>query len=195
MPPHSSGRPALPLVILEFIGGAWDGMNLSNHSPDPTEAGLAVYAWQATQRGRVGRCVTLPSQYAVRHGGCEYKVVAHHTAHGEALVRLEVCAGDCRQRSPLDGKVIVLRFSGGCLDGRSLRSDSSDLAEALLTTAYFGLTRQGSPSESLQILPAVWRQLQRKFSHAGTVAQYRVVERRDDGQTITVELEYRSGSG
>jgi hypothetical protein len=29
-------------LFLEFIRGAWDGMNLCNDSPDPADVGLAL---------------------------------------------------------------------------------------------------------------------------------------------------------
>jgi hypothetical protein len=165
-------------------------MNLSNHSPDPIEAGLAVYVMQVTNRGQTGQCVEMPSQYAIRGGGCLYEVTCHETAHGESLVRLEVCEGDCGQAPAADGKAVVLHFSGGHLHGRSLRSDSRDLVEAILATAYFGLTRQGSKSERVVVLPAAWRQLQSNGPEIDRAAEYRVVDRHEDERTISVQLAY-----
>jgi hypothetical protein len=132
----------------------------------------------------------MPSQYAFRSGGCLYEVTSHETAHGESLVRLEVCQSDRGQSPATDGKAVVLHFSGGHLHGRSLRSDSHDLVEAILATAYFGLTRQGSKSESVLVLPAAWRQLQSNPPEIDTAAEYRVVDRSEDERTINVQLAY-----
>ena len=44
-------------IIFEFIGGSWDGMNLSNASADPIEASLAVHTFRLTRSGRRGAVV------------------------------------------------------------------------------------------------------------------------------------------
>jgi hypothetical protein len=170
-------------------------MNLSSHSADPIEVGLALYVMQITQRGQAGQRVEMPSQYAIHNGGCTYEVASHNTQRGESLVRLEVCAVEGGRQAGMDGKAIVLQFAGGHLHGQCLRSDSRNLVEALLTAAYYGLTKQGAKSESIQVLPAAWRWRPSKFSEGGAVVEYRVVARCEDERTITVDLEYRQPRG
>jgi len=165
-------------------------MNLSNHSLDPIEAHLAAYVMRTTKRGQVGQCVAMPSQYAVRSGGCVYEVTANHAVLGESLVRLEVREVGGDEDRPTDRRTIVLQFLGGCLDGRTLRSDSANLDEAILTMAYYGLTDRGRVSQSLQLFPAVWRRIQSKCDGICDVAEYRVVCRSEEEQSVTVRLEH-----
>ncbi len=70
-------------ILLEFIDGSWDGMNLCNDSPDRIEPILAVRQYLLSNCGREGAAVVLPSDYAVRaHSvdGCRYLATALSTA-------------------------------------------------------------------------------------------------------------------
>ena len=51
-------------IILEFIGGSWDGKNLSNDSMDAREIRLAVHNYLESDAGAIGKTVILPLDYA-----------------------------------------------------------------------------------------------------------------------------------
>ena len=78
---------SMRLAILEFIGGAWDGMNLCDGSPDPVEVGLARHVLRMTGNGETGSHVAMPSEYATRSGGCRYVVTHHVEVEEQSLVR------------------------------------------------------------------------------------------------------------
>lgn len=181
-------------VILEFIGGAWDGMNLCNRSADPVEAGLVHHVAKMTGNCKSGQIVALPQEYAVRCGGCVYRIAAHVRIGDESLVRLECCDEACVEAQPGLRKTLILQFSGGALDGRTLRSDSADLHEALLAAAYVCLSVEKEEAQTVQILPAAWRRLTGAASAFGGVAEYRVTGRIHDQSSITVALEHQPDS-
>lgn len=182
-------------VILEFIGGAWDGMNLSDGSADPVEAGLARHVAKMTSNCKSGQSVTLPQAYAARGGGCVYRITAHARIGDESLVRLECCDEPCGAVQPEPAKTLVLQFSGGALDGRTLRSDSADLHEALLAAACTCLSAVDGEAESVQILPAVLRRLDAAGQVCGEAAQYRVTARTHGQATITITLAHHARQG
>jgi len=178
------------LTILEFIGGAWDGMNLCTDSPDTVEVGLAVHVLKATGGGRQGMAVRMPLEYARARGGCHYRVADRTEAGSQFLVRLECCGdGDAEGLAP-HSKSIALQFVGGCLDGCTLQSDVSALEEALLATALYCLTDRGAISNDLQVMPALCRWFQCKLPCARRSVKYRVVKRVEDEQSITVFFEH-----
>jgi hypothetical protein len=60
----------MKFTIIEFIGGAWDGMNLCDGSPDPIEAALACHVLKATDDGTKGsHAISAPSRRGSRHNG------------------------------------------------------------------------------------------------------------------------------
>jgi hypothetical protein len=185
-------------VILEFIGGAWDGMNLCNDSPDPIEIELAVRTYFATDDGEIGETVIMPAGYALRRGssaGCKYVVEDRTVVGDEVLIRLAACDEPVTADSALPAVRIVLQFEGGYLNGRSLDSQSADVHEALLALAYYHITNQGSVGEAFNGIPVTWRP-----SGIGTDApqgvfrkdhEYRVVQRIEECHQIVVRFEYR----
>lgn len=182
-------------VILEFIGGAWDGMNLCNCSADSAEAGLARHVAKMTGNCKSGQTVTMPREYATRCGGCVYRITAHVRIGDESLVRLECCDETGGALQSGIAKALVLQFSGGVLDGHTLRSDSADLHEALLAAAYLCLSTSDGETQTVEILPAVWRQFTGLAGAIDATAIYRVKARIQDQASITVALEYQPGSG
>jgi hypothetical protein len=188
MPQSSPGPPTLPLVILEFIGGAWDGMNLSTRSSDPLEAELAAYVLKTTGGGAMGGAVIMPHQYAIRNtGGCSYVVSVHTQVENDCLVRLECRGEDRREIFAAEKRTIVLRFDRGCQDGRIVRSDSADVREALLAVACYHLTGQGrSACEILRVPPMFCRRCQPRTHCKG----YRPAERIESDRVVTVTLEF-----
>ena len=181
-------------MILEFSGGAWDGMNLCNCSDDPIEAGLARHVAKMTGNCKSGHIVALPHEYAVRCGGSVYRITAHALIGDESLVRLECCDEACVDGQPGPPRTLVLQFSGGALDGRTLRSDSADIHEALLATACLCLSAADEEAQTVKILPAAWRRLAGAASDFSGVAEYRVTARIHDQSSITVALVHQPGS-
>jgi hypothetical protein len=188
-------------ILLEFIGGPWDGMNLCNDSPDRNEASLAVQCYLRSNNGRKGTLLVLPADYAVRPHDCDqctYRI-AHRTDLGnEVLVRLEVCdpeTGDERVRDsgPLAPQ-IIFRFEGGCLHGMTLDSRSPDLHEALLAAAYYTITDGGTIGNSIDGTLVTWsrllpKKLTKDLSESNvSVGTYRVIGRTADRTAITVTL-------
>lgn len=177
-------------IIFEFIGGAWDGMSLSNRSADSTEAALATYAARMTVEGRVGRTIVMPREYAVSDGECIYIVVHRIEVNDESLVRLE-CGPEADRDDVLHAaKTVILQFRGGCLDGRTLRSDSTDSHLALVALAYYSLTERGTVGTMLEITPCLCNRITQQDDMRES-AMYQVTQRLEDADTLTVALEYR----
>ena len=190
-------------ILLEFIGGSWDGMNLCNDSPDRIEASLAARQYLLSNCGSEGAAIVLPSDYAVRsHGSdeCRYRVTNRTEIGDEVLVRFEVCdhhADDDRGSSittQSPAKQVVFRFDGGCLHGMTLDSRSPDLHEALLASAYYAVTHGGMLGSPLHGTLAAWQHLVpkklagRTFLQFSPIGMYRVVERCENDTTITIRL-------
>jgi hypothetical protein len=175
-------------IILEFIGGAWDGMNLCTCSPDLVEAELARYVLKMTGNGIAGNTVNMPRDYAVGNtGGCSYVVTAHAEVENDSLVRLECRGDDHPEIQAVEQRTIILRFDGGCQEGRILRSDSADVREALLTVACYHITDQGhSISEVLQVPPVFCQRCQPRTECRG----YRAAKRTEDEGFVTVTLKF-----
>jgi hypothetical protein len=171
-------------IILEFIGGAWDGMNLCTLSPDPVEAELARYVLKMTGKGTAGKAVDMPRDYAVGNaGGCSYVVTNRIEIGNDSLVRLE--CEDRVETQAAESRTIILRFDGGCQDGRILRSDAANVHEALLAVACYCITDQGhSISEVLQVPPVFCQRCQPRTECEG----YRAVKRTEDEGSVTVTL-------
>ena len=195
----TTGATRMRRILLEFIGGAWDGMNLCNDSPDPIEAGLALHTYCQARNGRVGQTVVMPADYALRPagpGGCKY-VVAHRTVFGEeVLLRLEVCWNEKAEGCACAAKRVVLQFEGGDWHGRSLDSGSPDTHEALLAAAYYCLTDQGKVGRSCDGRP-IARWFRQRAADPGRSdfaedCRYHVVQRAEDDQRIVVKFEYRT---
>ena len=190
-------------ILLEFIGGPWDGMNLCNDSPDALEVELATSHFLLSNHGDEGATIMLRSDYAVRpHGAdhCRY-VVARRTEIGdEVLVRFEACDHEsaCEQDLPgllcLIPKQIILQFDGGCLNGMTLDSQSNDLREALLAVAYYSITNHGAIGSSLDEILTVPTPLlpKRLFAvrstQSASTGTYRIMDRCEGDSTITVRL-------
>jgi len=87
-------------IILEFVGGSWDGKNLSNDRADPFEARLAVRKYLATENGEIGRTVVMLTERAGEYFcladdcvGCgrqTYRVTNRLEVGDEVLVRFEL---------------------------------------------------------------------------------------------------------
>ena len=167
-----------------------DGINLSTLSPDPAEASLAALVLKTMRCGEKGQAAMLPRMYAVRSGCCRYVVTDHVCVGGESLVRLESMEGDCAEAPDGPFKTVLLQFVGGCLDGRTLRSDAADVHEAIITSSYYCLTDQGAKSSILRVLPCLCGQLQDGPCRATGFVEYRVVNREETDTLITVILEY-----
>jgi len=190
-------------VILEFIGGAWDGMNLCNTSPDPLENRLAVQAYLATDNGAKGMDVVMPLDYAVNKAGCSgrHYVVTNRTQYAEdVLVRLEhLAASRTQTRKPSSNgssasTQILLQFEGGWLDGLVLDSHSPCPNEALLSVACYCLTEHGTVGEKLQGIPPAWNLAARpdwkpKESDFRQNQPYRVKQRVEQPDQILVRFE------
>lgn len=86
-------------IILEFIGGSWDGRNLSNDTLDAREMELAVSVYLATRNGTPGRDSVLPKDYATALLGLDssetdvFRVTDSIEIDHEVLVRLEYVGG------------------------------------------------------------------------------------------------------
>ena len=176
----------MKFTIIEFIGGAWDGMNLCNCSPDSNEAALACHVLMATDDGATGKGVVMPQKYAIRSGGCNYVAIDRTDVENESLVRLECQDEDYPEVVAGENRTIILYFQGGCLDGRTLRSDADDMLEALLASAHYCLTNRGAISRTLQVPIALCQRCQPK-SQCG---QYRVVRRGETERSIEITCQY-----
>jgi hypothetical protein len=185
-------------VLWEFIGGAWDAMNLDSDSLDPAESGLASLTYARTQEATLGRTVVMPSNYAKRDigsTGCKY-VVTHRMELGdEVLVRLEYCPSDPAESCVCMMKRIVLEFHGGHLDGRTLDSQSDDTDEALLAVAYYCITSQGTVGETLHAVPVASRLTEFKAIRTHRDGEYGVTYRREQQTQVLVRLAHQRGGG
>lgn len=181
-------------LILEFIGGCWDGMNLASPSPDPVEARLARVCFAETEDGTIGRLAVVSPEYATRMGteeGNKYVVVHRMNIGGEVLVRLELCCEDQTADCPCHVKRIVLEFEGGHLHGLRLDSGSPDLNEALLASSCYCLTDQGEPGKGLGHFPMLPHLCREGNVRPCTGDQYRVVGREEEEDRVAVLLRYR----
>jgi hypothetical protein len=185
-------------IIFEFIGGSWDGMNLSNASADPIEASLAVRTFRLTRSGRQGAVVAMPSDYAVHRAGPRGNryVVANRTElSNEVLLRLEHCGEEQPAVESAVAKRIVLQFQGGYLHGCTLDSCAESAEEALLALSYYCVTENATLGRSFRGVPIPWGSFRRhccaeedrrfRKDHA-----YRVVDRREDETGVLAVLEY-----
>ncbi len=187
-------------ILLEFIGGAWDGMNLCNDSSDPIEVGLALHTYCKAGNGKLGRAVVMPADYAVRPigvGGCKYVVTDRAELDHEVLIRLEACGSERTKPCVCGIKRLILQFEGGEWDGRRLDSQSADTHEALLAVAYYCVTDQGSVGKACDARPtAQWFQPGASDPAGSGVSrncQYRVVQRLEDEERVVVKLEPGDG--
>jgi len=181
-------------IFLEFVGGAWDGMNLCNDSHDPAEVGLALLTYATTHDATVGSTVVMPADYAVRDTGFEgHKyVVTHCTALGdEILVRLECCWKEPTEPCVCMAKRIVLEFQGGHLHGRRLDSQSADTNAALLAVGYYCFTEQGTVGHTLNGLPATPLLPEFRPSAATGDGEYHVTQRIEDAEQVLVRFEHQ----
>ena len=200
---RGGSRDNMKRILLEFIGGSWDGMNLCNASPDRIEANLAVQQYLLSNCGSEGAMVVLPPDYAVRShdlDGCRYRVTNRTEVGDEVLVRFEVCDDHAEdEQSSLiaeqsSAKQIIFQFDGGCLHGMTLDSHSVDFHESLLASAYYSVTDGGRLGSPLYGTLAVWQRLApakragRSFAQFPTISMYHVIERCENDTTITVRL-------
>ena len=188
--------------ILEFIGGAWDAMNLHSPSPDPIELRLAQQTYRKTGQGTTGREVTMPSGYATMRGMCccqKYVVTEHTEVQGEVLVRLECfdgaeeAAGSQEMPEMPSVSRIFLCFEGGYLDGQCFDSCSPDHQEALLVVAWFLVVEHDWLGHGWHGLP--FRNLLRARGHKGIEAkdgQYIVTQRIDELNLVILTLRHVS---
>ena len=205
MPSIACGSPRLAKVltdvkriILEFIGGSWDGMNLCTFSADGVEAALAIRTCAKTGEGTPGREVVMPTDYAVHYPGRGRKYVVMHRVDvlDEVLVRLE-CFQEARVTPPPEPATVpvTLHFAGGPFDQVTLDSRSPDCDEVLAALACFLLTDGGTIGA---LCPATMGApvLRRKRLHpapsTGPVSdhEYRVVRRAEHDERIAVEIHY-----
>lgn len=106
--------------LFEFIGGAWDGMNLDSGSQDAAERDLALLTYVRTHSATIGKSVVMPSDYAAHKGDAlSYSYVVAHCAEvgEEALVRMECCRDEPSESGVCMAKHIVVEFHGGYLHG------------------------------------------------------------------------------
>ena len=97
-------RETMKRIILEFIGGYWDGKTLDTASSDPDEASLASGYYLMTHEGTIGKGFEGVSEeavaYAHKHGweaakdvgfrwGHVYRVIERLEEGDEILVRLK----------------------------------------------------------------------------------------------------------
>ena len=90
-------------VVLEFVGGYWDGRSLSTDSADQEEAFLAAACYEISHHGAIGgQCATLSEDavtFARIHGwprsgdgtlrgDHRYLVAERRETEGEIIVRL-----------------------------------------------------------------------------------------------------------
>ncbi len=205
MPSIAGGSPGLAKVliyvkriILEFIGGAWDGMNLCTFSADGVEASLAIRTCAKTGDGVPGREVVMPADYAVHYPGRGRKYVVVHRIEvlGETLVRLE-CFQEAQAVPPPEPATVpvTLQFAGGPLDRVTLDSRSPDCDEVLAAVACFLLTDGGTIGARCPATmgaPVLRRMHPRRAPSARPVSdhEYRVVRRTEHHECIAVELQY-----
>jgi hypothetical protein len=183
-------------IFLEFVGGAWDGMNLCNDSHDPAEVGLALLTFTKTHDAEIGSTVVMPADYAVRDSGADgYKyVVTNRTVLGnEILARLECCQTEVSEPNTCMAKRIVLQFEGGHLHGRCFDSQSPDTNVALLAVAYYCFTDQGTVGHGLAGLPAT--PLLRERRTPGDAGEYRVAHRIEDAEQVVVRFKHQERNG
>jgi hypothetical protein len=183
-------------LLLEFIGGSWDGMNLCDDSLDPVEAGLARDTYSRTSSGGVGQSVVMPAEYSIKSGDCSKYVVTNRTVVGnEVLVRLEACCSEPAAACACMTKRLLLQFDGGYLDGRTFDGHSSELHEALLAAAYYLVTDQGKIGEALKetlaTSPLVGQATDPKQLGLRKGWEYYVTQRTEDEDKILVKLAYR----
>ena len=185
-------------IILEFIGGCWDGMNLATESPDPVETRLARSVYASTDNGSKGRKARMPAGYAAGKRavcGHEYEVTDRTEIDDEVLVRLQCCAGqDADQCLFLDdevpvGKRIVFTFNGGHLDGETLESRSSDLDEAWLAIAYYCVMSLGMSVEA-PWAAAASRHHRIEAAGIGKDHEYHIVERIEDDENVFIRCKW-----
>jgi hypothetical protein len=193
----------MPHVILEFIGGAWDGMNLSNQSADAIEVKLALQTYEITVEGSQGKAVVMPADYALRKTGIRgYEYVVRHRIEigDEVLVRLECLAADLPETTNISGPqeektAIMLQFEGGHLGGRLLSTASPEVCQALLAAAYYWITGEGTVGNGFDGMPIVWDQSWKPTLEKDRPAfrrdhEYRVIERTESQGRILVRLAY-----
>jgi hypothetical protein len=90
-------------IILEFVGGYWDGKSLSTNSSDQEEALLAAACYEMSHHGAIGgECAALSddavtfarlhgwprSREGTFRGDHRYRVSEHRETESEILVRL-----------------------------------------------------------------------------------------------------------
>jgi hypothetical protein len=189
-------------IILEFIGGSWDGMNLHSPSDDPVEAALAERIYLGACRNGKGRQVVMPANYATQRGGrpgLRYFVTGQTKSQEEILVRLE-CFGGPERRVRQAGEDcsvehVVLQFRGGPLAGEFFHSRSSDYRVSLAVLGCFlatergqmGKTCQGSPFAQLRVYDG------REAVHLngrGGWGKYEVTDRQVIQDCVLVELSH-----
>lgn len=191
----------MPCIILEFIGGSWDGMNLCTDSPDELETRLAVQTYLSTHGGRPGQKVCMLEDYGLkpRTAGGSHYVVTQHTAMGnDVLVRLETVAeGEPAEVHPPPEvepapKCFVIRFCGGPLNDRMLRSDSPEVSTALLAAAFYCVTDHGAPGAHTNALGALHRESQTSRTPDGLDGhyQYIVTQRKETAHEVHVTLQH-----
>jgi hypothetical protein len=184
-------------IVLEFIGGSWDGMNLCTYSPDGVEAALAIRTCAKTGEGTPGREVVMPADYAVHYPGRGRKYVVVHRVEvlAEVLVRLE-CFQEVHVAPPEPAAVpVTLQFTGGPLDGVSLDSRSPDCHEALAAMACLLLTGGGTIGACCWLTTDSPVLRRKRHRHAGSTRpvlghEYRVVRRTEHEGCIAVDLQY-----
>ena len=91
-------------------------------------------------------------------------------------------------------KSIVLRFVGGCLDGRTVRSDAAAIEEAVIAMAYYYVTGEGTASTTIEVMPSLCSRLRGKSSGM-TPGQYRVEKREENDRSVTVVLRHLEHQG
>ena len=186
------------LTILEFIGGCWDGMNLCDGSPDPVETTLARRIYRITADGRQGEKAVMPSRHALgKPGVCGhvYTVTNRTATRGETLVRLECVAeheaDHClfQEDAAPPMKRISLEFEGGYFDGIRLDNQSSDAGEALLATAYYCVTDEGTVGKGFGETPPPWRS-KAKMAGFSKDHEYQIVHRAEGFEEVTLKCKY-----
>lgn len=94
---------AMKPIILEFIGGYWDGKTLRTDSPDQDEQCLAAACYEMSHHGAIGgKCIELSCDaliFAQRHGWTaseevdwrnhRYLVAEHRETETEIVVTLK----------------------------------------------------------------------------------------------------------
>jgi hypothetical protein len=186
-------------IILEFIDGLWDGMNLCNDSPDLVEVRLALHVYSVTGNANIGQTVIMPSDYAIGkgEGGDSTYVVTNCTEmDDEVLVRLECDCTKIAAPHTQPGEHLVLHFEGGYLHGHCLHSQSPDINEALLALAYYHITNHGTVGETFNGIPATWCPPKNDSAAPEQAScrkgyEYCVVERLVRAEEVHISFEYR----